>query len=209
MVREVSKDDYSEDELKNIESGKCWCGKPRSEFDKGMRVYCCISHRSDWYARTIIWSSFKDEVLAEKGKKCNDCGKISNDSKKDYQEAVDEWHKKIRELPDFKKLINKIRIKLLNELEEKYQNIMSDDYLFDHELWYELKDDMDLEKPTEYKYSIHFDVDHILAVSLGGGMWDKKNLQILCTRCHKKKTKKDMQKLKAKRRNLKPFEVVT
>lgn len=205
MVREVSKNDYSEDELKNLESGKCWCGKPRSEFDKLMRVYCCIAHRSDWYERTIIWSSFKDEVLAEQGQKCNDCGKLPNDSKKDYQEAVDEWHKKIRDLPNFKKLIDKVRVRLLNELEEKYQNIMSDDYLFDHELWYELKDDMDLEKPTEYKYRINFDVDHIQAVSLGGDMWDKKNLQILCTRCHKKKTKTDMQKLKAKRRGLKPL----
>ena len=70
MVREQIKTDYTEDEIKNLEQGKCFCGKPRSEFDKGMRVYCCKEHRSDWYSRTITWSSFKDEVLAKLGKKC-------------------------------------------------------------------------------------------------------------------------------------------
>ncbi len=205
MVREVSKSDYTEDELKNLEAGKCWCGKPRNEFDKLMRVYCSIAHRTDWYARTIMWSSFKDEVLAEQGKKCNDCGKIPTDSKKSYQEAVDEWQKKIQELPNFRKMLDKIRIELLNELEKKYQNIMSDEYLIEHELWYEIRDNRELEKPNDYKYEIHYDVDHIIAVSLGGDMWDKKNLQVLCTRCHKIKTKIDMQKLRAQRKGLKPL----
>ena len=42
-----------------------------------------------------------------------------------------------------------------------------------------------------------FEVDHIVAVSLGGDMWDEDNLQVLCYTDHKKKTKKDMEKLRA------------
>jgi 5-methylcytosine-specific restriction protein A len=33
-------------------------------------------------------------------------------------------------------------------------------------------------------------VDHILEVASGGAMWDKKNLQVLCSNCHKIKTAK-------------------
>lgn len=44
MVREQIRTDYTKEEIENIENGKCWCGKPRPEFDKGMRVYCSKEH---------------------------------------------------------------------------------------------------------------------------------------------------------------------
>lgn len=46
-----------------------------------------------------------------------------------------------------------------------------------------------------------------ITVTIDGNMWDKDNLQILCTDCHKDKTKEDMKKIKAKRRGLKPLTV--
>jgi len=36
------------------------------------------------------------------------------------------------------------------------------------------------------------EVDHIIAIILGGHPWDYRNLQLLCSECHKIKTKSDM-----------------
>jgi hypothetical protein len=207
MVREQIKTDYTDDEIKNLEAGKCFCGKPRSEFDKGMRVYCCKSHRSDWYERTTTWSNFKDTVLIKQGKQCKKCNVVESDSKKNYAIATKQWHEKIQKIPNIKELIAEIRVKELNDLEEKYQKIMDDNYIIEHELYFSRHDNPDIEsKPNEYDFDVRFDVDHIVAVALDGDMWDEKNLQVLCRECHKDKTAADMKKIKAKRRGLKRFE---
>ena len=205
MVREEIKKDYTQEEANNLEVGKCWCGKPKAEFDKGMKVYCSKEHYREWYSRTVTWSVFKDEILDKRGKKCVECNTIPEDKNKHFQQALDEWHKKIRSIPNLQKRIQEIRIKELNELEEKYQNLMNDDYIIEHELRYELRDELGW-KPSENEYEVRYEVDHIHAVALGGEMWDEKNLQILCYDCHKNKTKEDMKKLKAHRRQLQPFE---
>lgn len=206
MVREISKSDYSDEELENLKLGKCWCGKPKSEFDKNMRVYCSKKHQKDWYSRTITWSVFKDEVLFERGKKCVQCGVVPDDKDNRFKKAMDEWKQKFLQIPSLQEKLESIRIQKLNELEEKYQKIMDDDYLIEHELYYELRDTIG-DKPFEHRFEIHYEVDHIQAVALDGNMWDKENLQILCSDCHKVKTNQDMKKIKAKRRGLKPFEV--
>lgn len=36
------------------------------------------------------------------------------------------------------------------------------------------------------------EVDHKLAIMNGGGMWEEDNLQVLCHRCHLRKTKSDL-----------------
>ena len=33
---------FTDEELENLKNGKCWCGKDRSEFQKGMKVYCSL-----------------------------------------------------------------------------------------------------------------------------------------------------------------------
>lgn len=38
-------------------------------------------------------------------------------------------------------------------------------------------------------------LDHIIALSLGGSMWDESNLQTLCHGCHRIKTKEDKGKI--------------
>ena len=45
------------------------------------------------------------------------------------------------------------------------------------------------------------DVDHVIALSLGGDMWDPGNHQALCLQCHKQKTAEDRRMLAAKRRD--------
>lgn len=40
------------------------------------------------------------------------------------------------------------------------------------------------------------EVDHIVAIALGGNFWYENNLQTLCDDCHKEKTYQDLQKIK-------------
>jgi len=208
MTRESIRTDYTEDEIKNLESKKCFCGKPRSEFAKGMRVYCSIECRTDWYQRTISWSEFKDIIISEHGKKCAKCGCTPESLKQDNKSDYVNWLNEVKQNLEVMKSIEITRIKKLNELEEKYQEIMSDDYLINYEFGYRSQN-MPVglrQRPENDNFtSNRFEVDHILAVSLGGEMWDKKNLQVLCYTDHKIKTKSDMSKLKAKRRGLRPF----
>ena len=199
MVREQIKSDYTDDEIKNLENKKCWCGKPRTKFDKGMRVYCCIDHRNQWYERTISWGQFKDEVLDEQGKKCKKCGAVKGDNIPKRDKAVTEWMDKIKSMPDFKQMLNETRIKQLHELEEKYEQIMDDNYLIEHNLYWNYRDKVG-NIPHEFDFEVRFDVDHILAICNGGDQWDKKNLQVLCTDCHKVKTKSDMKLFRSKKK---------
>jgi 5-methylcytosine-specific restriction endonuclease McrA len=54
-----------------------------------------------------------------------------------------------------------------------------------------------------HKEHFYIEVDHKIAVALGGDMWDESNLQPLCNICHKSKTKKDMKSLKKQRKDTK------
>ena len=45
--------------------------------------------------------------------------------------------------------------------------------------------------------------DHIIPIELGGGMWDKSNIQTLCVSCNKIKTKIDMGNIAIHRRRFK------
>lgn len=52
---------------------------------------------------------------------------------------------------------------------------------------------------TNYEY-VELDADHIIPIALGGDEWEIDNLQTLCKKCHKIKTKKDMGKIAIARR---------
>lgn len=45
-----------------------------------------------------------------------------------------------------------------------------------------------------------FVVDHIIPIAIGGSEWDKSNMQTLCTKCNKLKTKKDAGHIANKRK---------
>ena len=42
------------------------------------------------------------------------------------------------------------------------------------------------------------EVDHIIPIALGGSKEDIENMQVLCKNCHKKKTAKDLMKIRSK-----------
>lgn len=195
MVREQIKTDYTEDEIKNLENKKCWCGKPRSEFDKGMRVYCCADHRSEWYSRTISWGELKNNFLDKKGKKCAKCGCTPESLKKGEKSEFKDWLKLVKANPAAMKIVEQVRLKKLKDVEEMYEKAMDDDYIIKWEFGFRHSEGFKGIPPAPQEDSFlseRFEVDHILAICNGGDQWDEKNFQVLCYADHKLKTKEDM-----------------
>ena len=54
---------------------------------------------------------------------------------------------------------------------------------------------------TKCGSKILLEVDHIIPVAITGIVFDEKNVQVLCSPCHKKKTKQDLKKIKNHRNN--------
>lgn len=195
MKRTYIKQAFTDEELENLKNGNCWCGKPRIEFAKGMRVYCSPDHRQIWYSKTLTWQEFKNNFLRIHGEKCDHCGKDKGD---DRWEAMKKQQKEF--FDNIRPVIaNKIIAKKLADLEERYEgefqhaidpaNIGDWDiekYCKSHRIEYPDPDDA---RPD---YSIQFEVDHKIAIVNGGGEFDESNLQVLCTECHKKKTRQDL-----------------
>jgi len=207
-MREPTKNDYTQDELDNLKNGLCWCGKPKKEFEKGMRGYCCKDHREDWYVRTAYWGTIRDMFLKKNGEKCKECGVDNQQLKDNLVQRQKDWKKKILADPRSKVTLDEQRIRLLKKIETDYENAMNDDYLFEDVFDVYMSVDGFPQKPDRrHSIDFHFEVDHIKAVALGGDQWDEKNFQVLCSDCHKKKTALDMKILKAKRRKLVRFEV--
>jgi len=59
--------------------------------------------------------------------------------------------------------------------------------------------------PPAYYTTGLYEVDHIIAICNGGDEMDKENLQMLCSECHKEKTKLDMIENKKIRKNQTDF----
>jgi len=100
---------------------KCWCGKPKSEWDsRYFQTYCSKKHKEKWWLLTDYVGPHKDKYFS-KHQCCEKCG---HKSKRGYFDRLE--------------------------------------------------------------------MDHIIAIVLGGHPWHKKNLQALCQECHKIKTKADV-----------------
>lgn len=56
----------------------------------------------------------------------------------------------------------------------------------------DIKEKYPFERTSFFSYKTNYEVDHIIALINGGDMWDEKNLRVLCTECHKKKTQQDL-----------------
>jgi len=70
-----------------------------------------------------------------------------------------------------------------------------------------IKENIKLRELNTFTTQISFEVDHIIAIILGGYCFDLENLRTLCSDCHKIKTKQDMAHLRRKRRGLESLEV--
>lgn len=195
--RRLEDQQFTDEELQNLESGKCWCGKPKAEFNKGMFVYCTPEHRGIWYNKTISWQEYRGDFLREHGESCDKCGK-HNVSNEERNKARDAFYQNIRE--HRQDILDAIKAKRFRELEDwiqrqykdRYEDILKDEYSeYDIEKYMKIHH-MRTPKDEAYQERIYFEVDHKLALVNGGKEFDKSNLQVLCQDCHKKKTKSDV-----------------
>lgn len=199
--REPMKNDVPELWRQRAKAGLCpVCGKTPEEFDKGMRVYCSVKCRDGYASKYTFWSSERDRFMREHEKECASCGitpeKLKELKEETKKQIVKEWLLN----PDNKKLLEEHRDNLLVEeskqWDERFKSIMDDTWMAEHHYW-EITGDhqMDLYH-GKIPVSRGFDLDHITALCNGGDMWDKKNWQILCSECHKVKTKQDLKERK-------------
>jgi len=200
MPREQIHVDIPEEWNENMRHGRCWCGKIKTKFEKGQKYYCSKAHAAEYSKRITFWSSFKREILEEQGERCKKCGR----DRKQFEKDRDKFEKKIilEESKKYPKAVHESRSVMLVELQKNFENIMTDEYVFEHMDW-QLREKFAVPSSHDlYDHQFfHVEVDHIKAVALGGKMWDKKNLQVLCSDCHKIKTKDDMNKIKFHRRS--------
>ena len=195
MPREEISVDIPKEWNENMRHGRCWCGKPKAEFTKGQKFYCSKAHGDEYARRIKYWSVFKDEVLEEKGKKCIVCNRtkeIFEKQQKALQKSI--LIEQAKEHPD---ALHEARSEMLKELQEKLEKIWQDDYVMDEMTWQmRQKHRISTVREVHDREWFGLEVDHIKAVALGGEMWDKDNLQVLCSKCHKIKTREDMRKIK-------------
>ena len=200
MRRKYIKESFTDDELQNMKDGKCWCGKPRTEFQKGMRVYCSPEHRAIWQSKILTWQEFRNQFLREHGEKCDICGVES--PQREYERLYGEKKKERYDLlmkmkPELEDKIIALRLeKLESDYEIRFAEATDSSTINEYELErYAEAYKIPLPELPPYQYhsgSPAFEVDHIVAIVNGGNEFDKSNLQVLCQECHKKKTKSDM-----------------
>lgn len=162
-----------------------------------MRVYCSPKHRSEWYNRTIPWSHFRDRFFEKHGKKCDKCGLTPEKIKTNYKKELKDWLNYFKSKPELMKEVEKEQIEKLHYIDEQYQDAMNIDKMIENTFRFDSRNRAEIPTmPRETgrfeRFDSYYDVDHIIAIVNGGEQWDEKNLQVLCTDCHKVKTKADM-----------------
>ena len=59
----------------NRAAGKCWCGSPKSEWEKRQRRYCCSDHGLWWnFYIEAYWATFRCTIIRRDDFTCAECG---------------------------------------------------------------------------------------------------------------------------------------
>ena len=202
MQRSQLKYDSHDEWIKNRDKGLCpVCAKTKDEFEPRRQVYCSQKCANKYQSKIITWSELRDRILKRDGEVCNECNttpkKQQKKFEKEFKKLVDIW-KKSGGLKDLKVMV----LKEIAELEC---------LLNDEKKLIEKKGHYTRDFPSEWdlknKIISNFQVDHIIAIVNGGDQWDEKNLQVLCGKCHHKKTTKDIRKRVKGNKTLTPNEI--
>ncbi len=199
MQRSQIKYDIPDEWLKNRDKGLCpVCAKTKDEFEPRRQVYCSQKCADKYQSKIITWPELREVIFKRDGKICKDCkfdeSKVEEMEKKLYNKALKDW-----ETP---KKIKEMKVSVLKDIAKK-EELLNDN----KKLIKEVGNFHD--KPSEWNYRIgkDFHVDHIVAIVNGGDQWDEKNLQVLCEKCHHKKTAKDMGKRVKGNKTLSPNKI--
>ena len=195
MPRETIKNDVPIEWRRRYKAGLCpVCSKVPEEFDKGQKIFCSVKCREDYASKFTTWDDLRTKALKLYGAECAKCG-ISNEKYRAQRataekERVREWMDKNKDLLEHKR--DELMIRLDGMYREEFDKLKDDVYVAEHSMTWE-------EKRVDLPYEKGFEVDHRTAIVNGGEMWDIDNLQVLCSDCHKEKTKKDLGERKIKR----------
>lgn len=210
--REPMKNDVPELWRQRAKAGLCpVCGKTSEEFDKGMRIYCSVKCRDKYASKYTFWSDERNRFMREHEEQCAICGITPEKIKKLKEETKKKIVKEWLSNPDNKKLLEEHRDTILvewsKEWDDRFKSLMDDEWLLEHHYWdITGNHQMDLFH-GKLPERLGFDLDHIIALCNGGDMWDKDNWQILCSVCHKEKTKKDLRERKRLKNNTMKLEI--
>ncbi len=193
--RENIKYDIPKEWVENFKKGCCpVCAKTKFEFNKGMKVYCSPKCRIEYSKRIFTWQGLSTKIRNDRGEKCQKCGNT--------KEIFDKRQKKTKTktyidyLKEHPELIELKRKELMDKAENYYKKAQMLGEIKDYsEEDYDIRPDVPYEIIKGDDKWLSFEVDHIIAVAFGGDFWDEENLQVLCSECHKEKTKKDAKKI--------------
>ncbi|MFQ5786576.1 MAG: HNH endonuclease [Thermodesulfobacteriota bacterium] len=192
--------DIPDEWIINRNKGLCpVCAKTKDEFEKNRKIYCSQKCSDEYGSKIYVWQTLRDEFLKEKGEVCNECGitekKLNEEKKQKIKDAQEKFKKNCKEKIEYEKK------EIMEEIDKLHKMLFDDDLLLEDRGYL-------MGYPSSRGISFvdigfqhrSFEVDHIIAIANGGNQWDKSNLQVLCNICHKKKTAKDIGKLKHKRK---------
>lgn len=198
MVRPTLKNDVPDEWRRRAKAGLCpVCAKTPNEWEKGQRVFCSKTCREAYSDKYAWWSEVRNKILERDNYICQKC-KSSRDKHTEMcnakkKEVILEWAKNHPdEMQTFR---DEQLVRLDRRFKIDYDEIMDNYWLAERQLSWDAVNKMLKGIPREP----NMEVDHKVAVALGGDMWDEDNMQTMCNKCHKVKTKEDMQKLKALR----------
>lgn len=197
MVREQVKLSFPPEWNLRKKAGLCpACGKTKEEFEKDRKVYCSERCSNEYLKYYQTWQSLRDNFLKEHGEYCDKCKINKNKFKKREQVRVKRlWDDTIKK---YSKEIEAEKFRLLAIEEKRYLKEIKDieNINFENYIWHRFFEQFGVNYyEWRIKDNISFEVDHKIAIVNGGDSWDKNNLQVLCSNCHKKKTKEDLKKV--------------
>jgi len=198
--REVMKNDVPILWRQRAKAGLCpVCGKTADQFEKRMRVYCSVKCRDEYASKYTYWTVEREKFLEQHGKICDECGitpeKIKQEQKELYNKKINNWLSNPKNKLKLEEARDEALVRLSEYYQKKYEMIMNDESLFDDTFWEEKQK---IKKKIPHGDWGNFHIDHIRALCNGGDMWDTSNWQVLCSECHKEKTKKDLKKYRGK-----------
>jgi 5-methylcytosine-specific restriction endonuclease McrA len=179
------------------------CGKSKAEFQKGLRAFCSPAHRDSYGECFLTWNQMRDRILKRDNHTCALCGfqrGISNRDEKserlnaEKRKKFEEWLRN----PENRQYLDSLREHEIVELDKLYENNLlriQDDWELVHFVgkWnHNRLIELDLTPQEERDAWPELEIDHKIALTNGGPMWDEKNLWILCEKCHLVKTKQDL-----------------
>lgn len=182
--RNKIKCDLPKEWIENFKKGLCpVCGKTKFEFNKGRKVYCSEECKEEYSKKFCSWSELANKIIERDGKICAKCKKSKEQL--EIENGNYSYNFRNKYLKEHPEILEHKRLVYMNEAEKLYQKALN---LKEEDISpYELPRVINLPNET-----IHFEVDHKIAICNGGDFWDEKNLQVLCYKCHKEKTKEDL-----------------